>query len=321
MSVVIPKKVYLTVVAACTRFANMRIPKEQWLEVYGVFIGKIVKDKKGNKVMITQAYPITHQVIRPEDIVDKVYWSDADYEALAIIDSEAFEREEFVVGWWHSHPGFKIMLSGFGDRQTTLSYQTNNPDAIALVFNPLRLLRQLEPASKKGDPDIALKNDPGFVIFRLDDINRGIEASYHAVDYIIDGYENTEQLVKLTQKFIVDITNFFPKEGLLQTYQNFIMERIAQLNSLVAGTEEYLKTLVRKGETSRVPEVLDNQKKEIRKFVAETHIKVENIKEFFDYLEYRERETVIPQVKEILSQWDERVSNLGAKLVELSKKF
>ena len=40
MTIIIPKKVYLTIVAASVRFANQKIPKDDWLEVSGVFIGK-----------------------------------------------------------------------------------------------------------------------------------------------------------------------------------------------------------------------------------------------------------------------------------------
>lgn len=314
MVVIIPKKVYLTIVAASVRFANQKIPKDDWLEVSGVFIGK----NEGDDVMIAAAYPIMHQKLDKDAVIDQYKWSDEDYEALYIIDDKAFSREEFTVGWWHSHPGFKVMMSHI-DIKTTLSYQTNNPLAVSLVFNPTRLIRQIEVADKKGDPEKRLKNDPGFKIFRLNDVNKGIEASYHTVDYIIEGYESMEQLVKLTQKFIIDITNFFPKDRIFESYEKFIMERINQLNSLLQGTEEYITTLIRRGEHNRVPEVLDNQKSEIRKYVAETFMKIENIKEFLDYLEYKERDIVIPKVEEILSNWDEVISKLDQRIDDLSK--
>jgi hypothetical protein len=207
------------------------------------------------------------------------------------------------------------------DIRTTLSYQQNNPLAISLVFNPTRLIRQIEVANKKGDPDKQLKNDPGFKIFRLDDINHGLEASYHTVDYKIEGYDSMEQLITLTQKFIIDITNFFPKENVPETYEKFVDNKINEFKSLLLGTEEYLTTLTHRGEKKRIPEVLQSQTQEIRKFVAETFIKIENIKEFVDYLEYKEKETTIHQVEGILHKWDEVVAGLDKKLKELSRKF
>ncbi|MFX1591622.1 MAG: hypothetical protein ACFFCL_02915 [Promethearchaeota archaeon] len=318
MTVIIPKKVYLTLVAAAVRFANARIPKDDWLEVSGIFTGR----NEGNDVIITEAYPIMHQELDKDAVIDQYKWADEDYEALYIIDDLAFSKipPEFVVGWWHSHPGFKVMMSHI-DIRTTLSYQQNNPLAISLVFNPTRLIRQIEVADKKGDPDIQLKNDPGFKIFRLNDANQGLEASYHTVDYKIEGYDNMEQLITLTQKFIIDITSFFPKSGVPQTYEKFIDSKINEFNSLLLGTEEYLTTLTHRGEKKRIPEVLKSQTQEIRKFVAETFIKIENIKEFIDYLEYKEKETIIPQVESILHKWDEAIAGLDKTLKSLSKKF
>jgi hypothetical protein len=206
------------------------------------------------------------------------------------------------------------------DIRTTLSYQQNNPLAISLVFNPQRLIRQIEVADKKGDPDKPLKNDPGFKIFRLDDIS-GIEASYHTVDYEIEGYESMEQLISLTQKFIVDVTNLFPKEDVSQTYEKIIEERIQQLNSLLLGTEEYLTTLTRRGETQRIPEVLENQNQEINRYVEETNKRIDFIKKFKEFLEYKEREAIIPQIENSISKWDKAVVGLSKKLKEISKKF
>jgi hypothetical protein len=148
-----------------------------------------------------------------------------------------------------------------------------------------------------------------------------LEASYHSLDYKIEGYESIEQLVNSTQKFVINITNFFPRSDLPQTYDKFIKERISELNSLFQGTEEYLTTLTHQDQKERIPEVLENQSSEIRKFAAETYVKIENIKEYMNYLEYKERETIIPQIEGILHKWDEAVSGLDKRLKQLSKKF
>ena len=316
MTVIIPKEAYYTIVAASVRFANQRIAKDDWLEVSGIFIGK----NEGDDVIVTEAYPIMHQELDRDAVIDQYKWSDEDYEALYIIDEEAFSKGEFTVGWWHSHPGFKVMMSHI-DIKTTLSFQTNNPLAISLVFNPDRLIRQIELPDRKGDPVIQLEQDPGFKIFRLDDISKGIVASYSPANFKILGFETMEQLIAQTQKFIIDIANFFPKENLLGTYERFISERINELNSMLLGTEEYLRTLIRKGESKRVKEVLQNQVRSIRQYVAETFIKIENIKEFTNYLEYKERSVIIPRVDEILSSWDETISSLNDKLTEFAKKY
>ncbi|GAG57127.1 unnamed protein product, partial [marine sediment metagenome] len=112
-------------------------------------------------VVISAAHPIMHQELDKNAVMDQYKWKDEDYEALSIIDDEAFSRGEFTVGWYHTHPGFKVMMSHI-DIRTTLSYQTNNPLAVSLVFNHMRLIKQIELPDKKGDPDIPLENDPDF---------------------------------------------------------------------------------------------------------------------------------------------------------------
>jgi RNA processing factor Prp31 len=40
-----------------------------------------------------------------------------------------------------------------------------------------------------------------------------------------------------------------------------------------------------------------------------------------DYLEYKERDTIIPKIKEILSKWDETIEHLNERLTEIAKKY
>ncbi|MCS7142662.1 MAG: Mov34/MPN/PAD-1 family protein [Aigarchaeota archaeon] len=45
------------------------------------------------------------------------------------------KSELYIVGWYHSHPGFGVFLSQI-DVQTQLNYQAMYPKAIALVIDP-----------------------------------------------------------------------------------------------------------------------------------------------------------------------------------------
>lgn len=314
MTVIIPKKAYLAIVAASVRFANKSIPFNEWTEVSGVFIGNI----KGNDVLISEAYPIMHQKYDKNAVIDQYKYSEEDHLSFALIDDAAFAKGEFTVGWWHSHPSMKLMMSHF-DIHTTLSYQTNNPLAFCLTFNPTRLTKQIELADKKGDPDIKLENDPGFLIYRLDNIDPN--STYHEVDYKIDGYDNLYQAMKQGQEYEKATALLFPKSDVFNTYNNFIDDKLAQLNSKISGTEDYLKTLTFKGEANRIPEVLQNQTKDINKYVAESFMKIENIREFLDFLEYKERDKVVPKVNDILMRFDEAIIIVQEKIKELSKKF
>ena len=106
-----------------------------------------------------------------------------------------------------------------------------------------------------------------------------------------------------------------------QTYEKFVNSRIKELNSLIQGTDEYLNTLTRKGESSRISDVLENQTRDIKQYIAETFVKIENIKQFMDYLEYKERNIIIPKVETILAKWDNTVSQLNKRLKAIAKNY
>ena len=92
MTIIIPKKAYLPIIAASTRFANQTFPQEEWLEVSGIFIGK----NKGKKVIISESYPIMHQEYDKDAIIDQYVWSDEDMILASDIEMEAFENKEFM---------------------------------------------------------------------------------------------------------------------------------------------------------------------------------------------------------------------------------
>ena len=187
-------------------------------EIFGYLIGNILKWKGKVYVLIEESVFLLGAIYSDKFNTSQIEGTAGMYQKkFQRIKKKKSNENLRVIGWWHSHPGFKVMMSHI-DIRTTLSYQQNNPLAISLVFNPQRIIRQIEVASKKGDPDIQLTHDPGFKIFRLDSVDSGIEASIHTVDYKIEGYENMEQLVSLTQKFIVDVTMLLPKVNLIQKY-------------------------------------------------------------------------------------------------------
>merc|ERR1719420_1558352 len=49
-------------------------------------------------------------------------------------------RQEMVVGWYHSHPGFGCWLSGV-DINTQQSFEALNPRAVAVVLDPIQSVK------------------------------------------------------------------------------------------------------------------------------------------------------------------------------------
>ena len=93
MTIIIPKKVYLTIVGAAVRFANARIPREKWLEVNGIFVGINEGKGKYTKVIISDAYPIMHEGLDETAVIPKYEYSAEDSVSYMAIDDEAFSRD------------------------------------------------------------------------------------------------------------------------------------------------------------------------------------------------------------------------------------
>ena len=59
---------------------------------------------------------------------------------MAQIDASVFERSiqddktDFIIGWFHTHPGFGFFYSPI-DCMTQLGYQIPNPYAVGLIFD------------------------------------------------------------------------------------------------------------------------------------------------------------------------------------------
>ncbi|MHA1898275.1 MAG: hypothetical protein ACTSU2_12850, partial [Promethearchaeota archaeon] len=276
-------------------------------------------DKKNN-VIISEAYPITHTAKKGHIL--KVSYDDPDYVDASLIEEEAYTRDppEFIVGWYHSHPGIKIMFSQ-DDVKNQLGYQINNPLAVGLVFNQVRLLRQIEVASRKGDPTKQLTNDPGFKIFRLKDPSKGIQASYEEVPYEFSDSKITPTFIEEAKKFAGDVARLLPPKGHIEHVKNLIAKGLNKVNELYLGTESYIKTLIKKGETNRIPHVIETQRSDIERIIKPIENDIALLKEIMYYVEYKERGETIHEFQEQFKLWDEKINEILTNFDNLREKY
>ena len=152
-------------------FGNFEDPIKKWKEVYGLLIGKI----DNGKLTIMNAAPITHGTSRGVEFKKKDYIYAAKINDMLINDG----RDEFFVGWYHSHPAIGLFLSQV-DLVNQLGYQMVNQVAVAIVF----------------DHCLLIENKIPFKVFRLDatDFNLPEDLGYHIVDYDIIGLEKSEEI-------------------------------------------------------------------------------------------------------------------------------
>ncbi|MHA1131757.1 MAG: Mov34/MPN/PAD-1 family protein [Candidatus Helarchaeota archaeon] len=173
---VLSLEAYEQIVLHATRFANTKVPMDAWKEVMGFLVGKV--DEDGNKVIVKKAIPMAHgSSVEVEFGEEQYIWT-------AQINDWAAERGMFIVGWYHSHPGLGLFLSGT-DITNQLGYQGPNPHAVALVFDH----------TKAKEPD-----HPGFAVFKLDNPDLGTMSDFHAIRYEIEDLD-MEKYIKSLYEF------------------------------------------------------------------------------------------------------------------------
>ena len=176
-------KAYKRMVGYALRYANKDIEQNKWREVYGVLIGHIEEEKR---VIIKDSVP----VMAGSDIgfeLEPIHYVD-----VSDINNNIFQQsldsntKDFIVGWWHSHPGFGHFFSEV-DILNQIGYQVPNPFAVGLVFDHCEM----------KDDSLGVK------ALRLLDPEKGPESSYDFVElrYFIEHekaeiFEKVDNLVK-----------------------------------------------------------------------------------------------------------------------------
>ncbi len=122
---------YKNMIGYAIRYANDKIDNRKWKEVYGVLIGTI----KGNKfVLVKDAIPLSVGGRSGVELEPIHYVDIAEIDALVYKRAIEDGNTDFIIGWWHTHPGFGFFFSGT-DRVTQLGFQGSNPYAVGLIFD------------------------------------------------------------------------------------------------------------------------------------------------------------------------------------------
>ncbi|MFX1357312.1 MAG: hypothetical protein ACFFA8_08485 [Promethearchaeota archaeon] len=178
--VILTAEAYKTIILYASRYANNSIPQKDWKEIYGILTGYSDDDF----VYVKNAYPLTfgHDT--------DVQLDERHYIFISQIEDKLYEegKGDFVVGWFHSHPGLSLFFSDI-DITNQLWFQQNNPDFCGLVFDHTLLGKKKE---EKIGNNILTKYDTGFEIYRIIDVNMDTNSldydkNYFKVDYIVDG--------------------------------------------------------------------------------------------------------------------------------------
>ncbi|MFX0056963.1 MAG: Mov34/MPN/PAD-1 family protein [Candidatus Heimdallarchaeota archaeon] len=176
---------YRRMVGYAIRYANEDISIKNWREVYGILIGSIENNRE---LVVKDAIPRV--------VGDRagVKYENKQYVDMAEIDESVHERSirdqknDFIIGWWHTHPGFGFFFSPI-DCLTQLGYQIPNPFAVGLIF---------DHCEKLSD-----KYYLGIASLRLMNPEQGTFSTYNIIE--LKSEFETTKMVNKVEKIVKDI--------------------------------------------------------------------------------------------------------------------
>jgi proteasome lid subunit RPN8/RPN11 len=231
-AVILTLKAYKRIVGYAIRYANHNIKPDKWREVYGILVGSIDND---SKLIVKDAIPMI--------VGDRagVKYESKQYVDMAQIDASVFERsvqdnkDDFIIGWWHTHPGFGFFYSPI-DCMTQLGYQIPNPYAVGLIFDHCK---------KDADGNLL-----GIAGLRLKDPDLGLSSTYDLIElsYEIDQKTMIKKVDKTISKINKDMTKVLNeikyidevlrKKALAQLQRNYGLILVPKEDVKVTENEE-----------------------------------------------------------------------------------
>jgi len=229
---ILTQKAYNRIVGYAIRYANQDMNPGKWREVYGILIGSI---ENNAKVIVKDAIPMV--------VGDRagVKYENKQYVDMAQIDDNVFERSiqdnktDFIIGWFHTHPGFGFFYSPI-DCMTQLGYQIPNPYAVGLIF---------DHCEKESDLHFL-----GIAGLRLKDPELGISSTYDLIELNYELEEKTmvEKVEKTIKKIdknmekvlkeIKYIDGVLRKKALAQLQRNFGLILVPKEDVIITDDEE-----------------------------------------------------------------------------------
>ena len=225
-------KAYKGIVGYAIRYANEDQNPDKWREVYGILIGSI---ENNFKVIVKDAIPMV--------VGDRagVKYENKQYVDMAQIDASVFERSiqddknDFIIGWFHTHPGFGFFYSPI-DCMTQLGYQIPNPYAVGLIFDHCEKESDLHFLGIAGlrlkDPELGISST-----YNLIELKYELEEKIMVenVDVVIEKVNKNMDKVLKEIKYIDEVLR---KKALAQLQRNYGLILVPKEDVIVTEDEE-----------------------------------------------------------------------------------
>ena len=230
--VVLSLKAYERIVGYATRYANNDMNPGDWREVYGVLIGTV---ENNEKVIVKDAIPIMAGDRAGVAYENKQYVDTAQIDASIYERSIQDKKNDFIIGWWHTHPNMGFFYSVV-DRTTQLGYQIPNPYAVGLIFDHCK--KESEDnylgiaALRLKDPDFGMRSPSTLVElnYELDE-----ETMMRKANKVI---KMVSRSMKKVLKEINYIDKVLMKKNLAQLQRNYGLILVPKEDIKITDNEE-----------------------------------------------------------------------------------
>ncbi len=175
--VIIKKDAFRNMITHVLRYGSEELEESE--EVMGICMGK---NASNGDILVQKALPITHG-----DRVE-VGLSDEIHDDLKKLSVKYKENDLFIVGWYHSHPGWGLFFSDTDIKNHLFFQKKQTPQAFGIVFDHTLM-------GKEGNL--------GFEVYRLKTFKKGVDKDYVKVVYEVE-IPNTLEYFKWIQKFVED---------------------------------------------------------------------------------------------------------------------
>jgi len=207
------------------------------MEVMGLMLGEFVDDYTV-KVVDVFAMPQSGTGVSVE-AVDPVF------QAKMLDMLKQTQRNEIVVGWYHSHPGFGCWLSGV-DINTQQSFEQLNPKAVAVVVDPIQSVKGkvVIDAFRLINPQMMLfGSEPRQTTANIGHLQKpSIQALIHGLNKHYYSININYRKNELEQKMLLNLYKKKWNEGLkLEKFDDHAKTNESKMKEMTKLAEEYSK--------------------------------------------------------------------------------
>jgi 26S proteasome regulatory subunit N11 len=224
------------------------------MEVMGLMLGEFVDDYTV-RVVDVFAMPQSGTGVSVE-AVDPVFQT----KMLDMLKQTG--RNEMVVGWYHSHPGFGCWLSGV-DINTQQSFEQLNQRAVAVVIDPIQSVKGkvvIDAFRLISPQTLMLGQEPRQTTSNLGHLNKpSIQALIHGLNRHYYSIAINYRKNELEEKMLLNLNRKKWSDGLtLKTFESHSEGNCAMLRKMADLAKSYVKSIEEEQDTPFEKRVVAN---------------------------------------------------------------